>query len=291
MDGDYKSPFCRPDFSVDGVTIPFLKNLPNDSGITYLSKHFTVNEELVKTGRKPSEYFNTWKRLMLKRKYSVNTEFFKLCPSCCRKLFYYSKWSLIKSIKECSICKSCSKTNELNPNYRRKQSKKEKEKRNSKLRTKKRFLKSKIKYSLSKLGTNNPQYNNHEKKSTEHRRKIRLSCIKRIQEKLGKKRLAPRFSVRACDFIEKYGNENDYTFQHTLNGGEYYIKELGYWIDGYDKNKNVVIEYDEYNHWHRNNQKRDEERRKEIVDFLKCKFILIKEGIGNQHGISEYLYK
>jgi hypothetical protein len=80
-------------------------------------------------------------------------------------------------------------------------------------------------------------------------------------------------------------------FQHALNGGEYHIKELGYWIDGYDKHQNVVIEYDEYNHWHRKNRIKDENRRKEIIDFLKCKFILITEGVGNTYGISEYIHK
>ncbi len=103
--------------------------------------------------------------------------------------------------------------------------------------------------------------------------------------------MSPCFNIQACKFIEKYGKDNDYNFLHALNGGEYYIKELGYWLDGYDKNKNVVIEYNENNHWHRNHKEKDRRRRKEIIDFLKCRFILVSEKVGNQHGISEYLYK
>jgi hypothetical protein len=33
-----------------------------------------------------------------------------------------------------------------------------------------------------------------------------------------------------------------------LNGGE--LRCLGYWMDAYDKNKNIVVEYDEpYHRW------------------------------------------
>ena len=59
------------------------------------------------------------------------------------------------------------------------------------------------------------------------------------------------------------------------NAGEYHIKELGYWVDGYDKNKNVVIEY--YENAHKYKKERDEQRKQEIIDFLDCKFIELKE--------------
>jgi len=42
-----------------------------------------------------------------------------------------------------------------------------------------------------------------------------------------------------------------------MNGGEHFIPELGYWVDGYDKNKNIVIEYYETRH-HKNNIIHDE---------------------------------
>ena len=78
--------------------------------------------------------------------------------------------------------------------------------------------------------------------------------------------------------IEEYGKKNGYNFRHALNGGEYYIKEIGYWVDGYDKEKNVVIEVDEPHHFKSDGtlQEKDLIRQKEIEDFLKCKFIRIK---------------
>lgn len=67
-------------------------------------------------------------------------------------------------------------------------------------------------------------------------------------------------------------------FQHAENGGEYHIKKLGYWVDGYDKEKNIVIEIDEKHHFNSDGtyKKRDIVRQKEIKDFLNCKFIRIK---------------
>jgi very-short-patch-repair endonuclease len=60
-----------------------------------------------------------------------------------------------------------------------------------------------------------------------------------------------------------------------MNGGEYYIEELGYWVDGYDETNNVVIEYNEKHH--KRQISKDEKRKNEIIEFLKCKFIEIWE--------------
>ena len=64
---------------------------------------------------------------------------------------------------------------------------------------------------------------------------------------------------------------------------------MGYWVDGYDKEKNVVIEYYENNHWHRNHIEKDNNRRKEIMKFLKSEFIVLQEEIGGTYDISKYL--
>ncbi len=81
-----------------------------------------------------------------------------------------------------------------------------------------------------------------------------------------------------------------YNFQHAMNGGEYHIKELGYWLDGYDEDKNTVIEFFENNHWHRKNKNKDLNRGKEIVDFLGCEFIILREQIGGIY-LPEYFLR
>jgi hypothetical protein len=60
-----------------------------------------------------------------------------------------------------------------------------------------------------------------------------------------------------------------------MNGGEYFIKELGYWVDGYDKEKNIVIEYYEKAHQYFINE--DELRINKIKEFLNCEIIILNE--------------
>jgi len=113
------------------------------------------------------------------------------------------------------------------------------------------------------------------KRSTlEYRKNCRLYAIDRIEKnKLNGNQLIPNFNPNACKIIDQYGKKNGYNFQHAMNGGEYYIKDLGYWVDGYDKNKNIVIEIDEKRHKYQ--QEKDVIRQKEIESLLKCKFICL----------------
>ena len=39
-----------------------------------------------------------------------------------------------------------------------------------------------------------------------------------------------------------------WTIQHAENGGEFYTG-IGYWLDAYDKEKNIALEYDEPKHY------------------------------------------
>ncbi len=112
--------------------------------------------------------------------------------------------------------------------------------------------------------------------SDEVRKNQRLAAIKRIEKYNGQ--LSPAYNPNACKLIDKYGNENGYNFQHAENGGEFHIKKLGYWVDGYDKEKNIVIEIDERHHFDKNGNllERDIKRQKEITELLKCKFIRLK---------------
>ena len=116
-------------------------------------------------------------------------------------------------------------------------------------------------------------------KLNENRRKVRLATIRNINERIERGvQIQPNYNKNAIDIIERYGTDNGYTFQHAENGGEFYIKELGYWVDGYDIEKNVVIEIDEKHHFDTNGElcERDIIRQSEIVEKLKCTFIRIK---------------
>jgi len=100
----------------------------------------------------------------------------------------------------------------------------------------------------------------------------RLSAITYIEKQHGQ--IQPRYNINSIPIIERFGNENNYNFQHAENGGEYYIKELGYFLDAYDVEKNIVLEIDESYHYKNNKlRKKDTIRQHEIEKILNCKFI------------------
>jgi len=121
-----------------------------------------------------------------------------------------------------------------------------------------------------KRGPNKEPFND------EIRKNQRLAAIKRIESKCGQ--MAPNYNPEACKLIDKYGKDNNYNFQHAENGGEFHVSGLGYWVDGYDKEKNVVIEIDESFHFDidGNLKERDVIRQKEITKHLKCEFIRLR---------------
>lgn len=232
----------------------------------------------------------TWcsKCWRFKRRNSIVSNFSKDCPQCKNKIYFKTKYSLQRSLNNNTVCHSCADRG----NNGRIQSNEEKELRAIKLRGLKRSIENRQRISNSKLGNKNPKFGDHSLKSTEHKRKIRISCIEYIENKLknAKKRMRPSFNPHACDVIDEYGKLHGYNFQHALNGGEFYIKELGYWVDGYDKSQNVVIEYFENNHWHRKNKKKDIDRCKEICQYLGCNFIILREEVGGNY-LSEHIHK
>ena len=126
-----------------------------------------------------------------------------------------------------------------------------------------------LKIKSSKL--KNPYTHNNEAK-----RKMRLSRIAYLTKIInGGGQISPNYNINACKIIDEYGKENGYNFQHAMNGGEFYIKELGYWVDGYDKDKNTVFEYDEKHHFDINGnlKPKDINRQANIINYLNCKFI------------------
>jgi hypothetical protein len=88
----------------------------------------------------------------------------------------------------------------------------------------------------------------------------------------------PNYNKNSISILEAKAKKLGITdLQHAENGGEFYIKELGYFVDVYSKEKNIVIEYQEKHHNITYWKKRDEKRKNLIMQLLGCKFIEIKE--------------
>ena len=106
----------------------------------------------------------------------------------------------------------------------------------------------------------------------------RLAVIEYAKRKYGQ--CSPNYNVDSISIIENYGKEQGYNFQHTKNGGEFHVKELGYWVDAYDKEQNAVLEIDKFRHFNFFGELKEKDviRQKEIESLLGCKFIRIKYG-------------
>ena len=90
------------------------------------------------------------------------------------------------------------------------------------------------------------------------------------------------YNINACQYIDKLNEEKGWHLQHALNGGE--IEVGGYFLDGYDKEKNIVFEYDETNHYSDvyNNvlKEKDVKRQKFLKTKLNCEFYRYNEKLG-----------
>jgi len=109
-------------------------------------------------------------------------------------------------------------------------------------------------------------------------RKNRLRRIKEIErDKFNGNQLIPSYNPKACEIFDKISLKENIHIQHAMNGGEFYIKALGYWVDGYDDENNTVYEFDEKYHNSEKQRNKDFIREQELINFLECKFIRIKE--------------
>jgi len=93
-------------------------------------------------------------------------------------------------------------------------------------------------------------------------------------QQLKDKNMRLNYSKKACEYINKLNEQNNWNLQHAENGGE--VLCLGYWLDGYDKDLNIVFEYDEPAHYidKENNILRDYDikRQQRIINKLNCEF-------------------
>ena len=119
------------------------------------------------------------------------------------------------------------------------------------------------------------------KKHTEEEKdKIRIGFSNYIKKKTIKTRA--NYNIDSISIIESIGKEHGWNLQHAENGGEIIV--LGYWLDAYDKEKNIVLEFDEPYHYDDvlNNilREKDLERQQKIINFLQCEFWRYNESTG-----------
>ena len=181
------------------------------------------------------------------------------CPKCNLNLNYSAYSNYRRAVNDNSNCRKCSQMDKWTDELRKNMSNVHKGKTLSESH--------KIALTTSKIG---------KPTSSSAKLKMRKSMIANIEERhFNGGQMKPNYNVSSIPIIEAKANELGITdLQHAENGGEFYIKELGYWVDGYSKEKNIVIEFDEKNHKYQ--IEKDTQRQNEITEFLNCEFIRLK---------------
>ena len=129
-----------------------------------------------------------------------------------------------------------------------------------------------------KLKNNNPNFSKNwigRKHKPESIDKIRTTQILQRSRKGLSNKFSPNFNEHACTLFDKISAVTGIYIQHGMNIGEYNIAELGYWVDGYNKENNIVFEFDEPKHFKKDGTLKDRDliRQKHIEEYLHCTFI------------------
>ena len=212
---------------------------------------------------------------------SADRNWKKDCPICHREQYYNNRSNWLRATKKSAICIWCL-------NQRKTQDKEYIQKLSaSKLGNKNPSKRMDVREKISRANKGKHIHTDefrhlvsilHKGKITSAltKQKMRTAVLQRIQQ-YGTR--ARNFNPSACKIIDDISQQYNYKFQHALNGGEIIVS--GYSLDGYDKDKNVVIEYDECgtNHFDNNGnlKTKDINRMCEIIKSLHCKFLRYNE--------------
>jgi hypothetical protein len=212
------------------------------------------------------------------------------CPICNKEIFHTERWVRNKFQKINKKCKSCGAYNKgkslslltkqkLRISQTGKIASIETRQKMSVSQSKRKHPESvKLKmrgsgngmYGVHRYDTKNPFYG--KRHSEISRLKMRLASIQR----LARQGVTRSYNPKACQKINEYGNQFGYKFQHAMNGGE--VELYGYFVDGYDKENNIVFEYDEPRHYVYGKLKiRDFVRMTEIKTHVGCRFLRFNE--------------
>lgn len=126
------------------------------------------------------------------------------------------------------------------------------------------------------------------KRSPETKRKIRIAYLKRKQEQLAENgQFYPHYNSKACKFFKHFDEVLNTQGQYATNGGEYYIKGLGYWVDYINSDMKIIIEWDEESHYKNGELKeKDARREREIKEALPDYDIFrIREKMAEYHSL------
>lgn len=228
--------------------------------------------------------------------------FERSCPVCNKPMTYKERWLRNRAERQGSKCRACHiKSVTISPEGKEKQArtwfKKGDRPLNADFRKGKnlkeiygdkaedirikysnriRSEESNIKRSKSCKKAGCGLYNKGRKCTEKNKKLYRIQMIDRLKKTY--KNFHPGYNTKACKIFDELMKQFKIEIQHALNGGEYHIEKLGYYVDGYDSLNNVIYEYDERRHYdvYGKLNEKDVKKQKDIEHYLNCKFIRIK---------------
>ena len=212
------------------------------------------------------------------------------CPECNREIYYCTKYVLESAILNNTKCRSCGKKGKLHPMFGKSFSNEHRKKLSDAHKGKKCSTESKEKIRLKAIGR---------KVSEETRRKMSVAKTGKVSWKKGlkgfvfseetKRKLRnfaanqPRRFGRAVDKgqVELINKWNTLGFNFEINY-KLHTDEVLYFLDGYDKERNIVMEYDGKNHLLSKQKEKDLIRQNKIIDILKPKKFFRYDAVNKQ---------
>jgi len=198
----------------------------------------------------------------------------KKCPQCNKNQPYRNKRQLLKAIRHNTICKTCKiKNQEIWKNS---------------------SVWKKHSVHLSTIWNKHcPRCNTlqYYKNKRSYDRSIKRNAVCRRCQLIIRKPTYldnPNYNPKACNYFNKLNEENGWNLQHASNGGE--IKVVYYFVDAYDKDRNIVVEYDEPCHKYYDKQK-DAKRQVDIINELQCDFYRYDEATNTLKCVADNMTK
>jgi len=203
---------------------------------------------------------------------------YKKCPKCNSPIKYINEYKAFYAYHKKSVCKECTKltiSKKLEGHIVLEKTKQKiKEKRKSQIITEEEKLKisqklkgiqrppmsAETKNKLSKIHKGRISNRKGIKLSEETKRKCRIAHIERLK-RLGIKSENKDFG--SDEFFKSLNNIGICNFQQ-----EYYIKELGYIVDGFDEKHRIILEYDTSYHKRPGQKIKDEIRQNNILNYF-----------------------
>jgi hypothetical protein len=211
-------------------------------------------------------------------------KYFRNCPQCNITLGHTTNKVCESSKKEGKLCNSCGRKGKLHWNYTGATEPKtcidcEKEINFRSVRCKS----CNRKRIIEEQGINPKFLNSKRNEGMKHSKEtLKLMSVSAINERRVKNLHPVNYNKDSIVVLEKFGRDNNLNLQHAENKGEFVVEIPDgntYFVDGYDKDKNVVVEYIENSSWHKSPKKKIYHllRREEIKNYLKCEYYEICE--------------